>query len=154
LWSVGRLGLLHFDEGIYAASGFWIFSRNGFLDLDPSVIAYAPPGFPFLVGLSYFLLGARDLSAILVSIASGTLTVPTVAWLARRTFGNGAGVAAAAFAAISGAHVAYSRMALTDATFLLCWLLALVAGQRFLERPSAARAFFLGLAVSAAQLVK
>jgi dolichyl-phosphate-mannose-protein mannosyltransferase len=154
LWSLGRLGLVHFDEGIYAAAGLWVFSRNGFLDLGPSLIAYAPPGFPFLVGVAYYVLGASDLPAILVSIVSGTLTIPAVAWLARRTFGIGAAGAAAAFAAISGTHVAYSRMALTDASFLLFWVLALVAGQRFLERPSASRAFILGLAVGVAQLFK
>jgi 4-amino-4-deoxy-L-arabinose transferase-like glycosyltransferase len=154
LWSLNRLGLLHFDEGIYAASGLWIFSRNGILDLDPLVIAYAPPGFPFLVGLSYLALGASDLSAILVSIVAGTLTIPAIAWLARRSFGSGAGGVAAAFAAISGALVAFSRLALTDASYLLFWVLALIAGQRFLERPGASRAVVLGLAVGTAQLFK
>jgi dolichyl-phosphate-mannose-protein mannosyltransferase len=154
LWSFGRLGLSHFDEGIYAASGLWIFSRHGILDLDPSTIAYAPPGFPFLVGLSYFVLGAGDLPAILVSIVAGTLTIPAIAWLAHRTFGGGAGGVAAAFAALSGAHIAFSRMALTDVSFLLAWVLALIQAQRFLERPGAVRAFLLGVAVGAAQLFK
>jgi dolichyl-phosphate-mannose-protein mannosyltransferase len=154
LWSVGRLGLVHFDEGIYAAAGLWIFSPNGILNLDPSVIAYSPPGFPFLVGVAYFVLGVGDLPAILVSIVSGTLTIPAVAWLASRCFGSGAGGAAAAFAAISGAHVVFSRMALTDATFLLFWVLALAAGQIFLQSPTAARAVILGLAVGGAQLFK
>jgi dolichyl-phosphate-mannose-protein mannosyltransferase len=154
LWSVSRLGLSHFDEGIYATSGLWIFSRNGIFDLDPSLIPYAPPGFPFLIGAAYFVLGASDLSAILVSIVLGTLTIPAVAWLASRTFGSGAGGVAAAFFALSGAHVAFSRMALTDVSFLLVWVLALVQGQRFLEKPCAFRAVLLGVAVGAAQLFK
>jgi dolichyl-phosphate-mannose-protein mannosyltransferase len=74
--------------------------------------------------------------------------------LARRTFGKGAGGAAAAFAALSGPHVAFSRMALTDSSFLLFWVLALGQGQRFLERPNPARAVLLGFAVGAAQLFK
>jgi 4-amino-4-deoxy-L-arabinose transferase-like glycosyltransferase len=154
IWSFGRIGLSHFDEGIYAAAGLWIFSNHGLLDLDPSVIAYAPPGFPFLIGLSYFALGVGDLTAILVSIVSGTVTIPALAWLARRTFGSGAGGVAAALAALSGAHVAFSRMALTDVSFLLVLVLALVQGQRFLERPGASNAILLGLAVGAAQLFK
>ncbi len=154
LWSFGRLGLSHFDEGIYAASGLWIFSRQWILGLDPSTIAYAPPGFPFLVGLSYLVFGAGDLPAILVSIVVGTLTIPAVAWLAHRTFGGGAGGVAAAFAALSGAHIAFSRMALTDVSFLLAWVLALIQAQRFLERPGAVRAFVLGAAVGVAQLFK
>jgi hypothetical protein len=65
-WSPGRLGLVHFDEGIYALAGLWSLSPGGLRALDPSVIAFAPPGFPFLVGLSYLMFGMRDLAAILV----------------------------------------------------------------------------------------
>ena len=45
--------------------------------------------------------GVADVAAILVSIACGVLTIPVAAWLGRRTFGPGAGAAAAAFAALS-----------------------------------------------------
>ncbi len=158
LWSPGRLGLIHFDEGIYALAGVWSLSPRGFAGIDPMVISYAPPGFPALVGLSYLVfyrvLGVRDFAAILVSIGSGILTIPVAAWLSRRTFGPGAGGAAAAFTALSGPHVAFSRMALTDASFLLCWLIAIGLGQRFLERPSFWRALLLGLGVGLAQLFK
>jgi len=154
LWSPTRLGLVHFDEGIYALAGLWISSPHGLLGLDPTVIPYAPPGFPVLVGLSYLGLGVADLSAILVSVVFGTLTIPAAAWLARRSFGRGAGAAAAALAALSGAHIAFSRMALADASFLLFWLLAIGQGQRFLERPNFPRAVALGLAVGVAQLFK
>ncbi len=140
LWSLGRVGLNHFDEGVYALAGLWALSPRGLSDLDPSIIAYAPPGFPVLVGLAYLGLGVADISAILVSVAAGTLTIPVVAWLAERTFGKGAGGAAAALAALSAPHVAFSRMALVDTSFLLAWLVALGQGQRFLERPSPARA--------------
>ncbi len=153
-WSAGRLGLVHFDEGIYAMAGCWVLSPRGLGGLDPTLISYAPPGFPFLVGLAYGLLGVSDLPAILVSIAAGTLTIPVVGWLAYRSFGQGAGAAAAAFAALSGPHIAFSRMALTDASFLLFWLLAIGQGQRFLERPGPGRAAAMGLSVGVAQLFK
>ena len=135
LWGLKRLGLIHFDEGIYAIAGLWSVSPGGLAAIDPTLIAYAPPGFPILVGLSYLLFGVSDLAAILVSVLTGTLTIPATAWLARRTFGAGAGAFAAALVALSGFHVAYSRMALTDASFLLFWVLGLICGQRFLERP-------------------
>jgi len=154
LWSLGRLGLVHFDEGVYALAGLWVFSPHGFLGLDPTTIAYAPPGFPFLVGLAYAFLGVSDLSAILVSMVTGTLTIPTVGWVAHRTFGRGAGAVSAAFAALSGPHLAVSRMALTDASFLFLWMLAIGQGQRFLERPNPARAVLLGVSVGMAQLFK
>jgi dolichyl-phosphate-mannose-protein mannosyltransferase len=153
-WSIGRLGLVHFDEGIYALAGLWIFSPQGLLGLEPTTIAYAPPGFPFLVGLAYGCLGIGDIPPILVSIAMGTLTIPAVGWVASRTFGRGAGASAAAFAALSGPHIAFSRLALTDASFLLLWILAIGQGQRFLERPNLPRAVLLGLSVGLAQLFK
>jgi hypothetical protein len=154
LVSLGRLGLVHFDEGIYALAGRWIFAPEGLAALDPTTISYAPPGFPFLVGLAYWCWGVGDVSAVLVSILAGTLTIPIAGWLASRTFGRGAGAAASALAALSGAHLAFSRMALTDASFLLCWILAIAQGQRFLERPNLTRAVLLGLAVGIAQLFK
>ncbi|HZW34754.1 MAG TPA: glycosyltransferase family 39 protein [Isosphaeraceae bacterium] len=153
-WSFGRLGLIQFDEGVYALAGLWIFSPQGVAGLDPTLIAYAPPGFPVLVGLAYGCLGVGDRSAILASILAGTLTIPAAGWLASRTFGRGAGAAAAALAALSGPHLAFSRMALTDASFLLCWIIALAQGQRFLERPNAVQAVLLGLSVGIAQLFK
>ena len=154
LWGLGRLGLVHFDEGIYAIAGLWSLSPQGLSAFDPLVIPYAPPGFPLLVGLSYSVLGAGDVSAILVSIAAGALTIPAAAWLAHRTFGAGAGPPAAALAALSGVHVAFSRMALTDASFLLCWLVGLIVAQRFLERPGVGSGIALGIAVGVAQLFK
>jgi hypothetical protein len=45
-------------------------------------------------------------------------------------------------------------MALTDAVFLLCWTIAIVQGQRFLERPNLLQAVLLGLFVGIAQLFK
>ncbi|WP_337177846.1 glycosyltransferase family 39 protein [Paludisphaera sp.] len=151
IWGLGRLGLVHFDEGIYAIAGLWPFGAGG---IDPLVIPYAPAGFPAMVGLSYLILGPSDAAAILVSIAAGTLAIPASAWLARRTFGPDAGAVAAALAALSAFHVAFSRMALTDASATLAWLLGLIAAQRFLERPGPGSALTLGLATGLAQLVK
>ena len=101
------------------------------------------------------MLGVGDLAAILVSIALGTLTIPVAAWLSRRTFGPGAGAAAAAFAALSGPHVAFSRMALTDASFLLFWLVAIGHGPA-IRRTAQSRSepSLLGLAVGLSQLFK
>ncbi len=153
-WGFGKLGLTHFDEGVYAIAGFWSVLPRGLAGLDPQVIAYAPPGFPVLVGLAYFMFGVADSSAIFVSIVCGILTVPAVAWMGRRTFGPGAGAASAAFAALSMAHVAFSRKALSDAPFLLCWIAALGLGGRFLERPGFLRAIGFGLAVGLTQNFK
>jgi dolichyl-phosphate-mannose-protein mannosyltransferase len=153
-WPVGGLGLTHFDEGIYALVASWSLLPRGLAGIDPLLIPYAPPGYPILGGLAYWLLGRSDGAMIAVSQVAGTLTIPVVAWLGRRTFGPGAGFASATFCAFSGPHIAFSRMALTDASFLLAWLLAIGAGMRFLEKPGASRAILMGLAVGLAQEFK
>src|SRR5579864_7146083 len=154
LWSFWGLGLQHFDEGVYALSGLWILSPHFLAGIDPTVISYAPPGFPILVGLAYLLFGVADLSAIAVSVLCGLITIPVAGWLGRRTFGPGAGAAAAAFAAVSGEHVALSRMSLTDVPFLLFWLASIGVGARFLEKPGFGRALIFGVLVGLAQNFK
>ncbi len=153
-WGVDRIGLTHFDEGIYALTGLWISQPNGLAGIDPDISTYAPPALPTMIGLSYLTFGISDLGAVLPVLVLGVLTVPVVAWVAHRTFGPGAGVSAAALAAVSGPHVAFSRMTLTDVPFLFCWLLTLGLGARFLERPRFGRALAMGAAVGLAQLVK
>jgi 4-amino-4-deoxy-L-arabinose transferase-like glycosyltransferase len=153
-WPLGQLGLTHFDEGIYAIAGAWALDPRGIEAFDPIVIPYAPPGYPILVGLAYVIFDRGDGAAILVSILAGTLAIPAAAWLARRSFGPGAGFSAACLAALSGPHVAFSRMALTDASFLLVWLVALGMGMRFLEKPEFPRAVAMGLAVGLTQQFK
>lgn len=153
-WSLGEIGLTHFDEGVYALSGLWSQMPQGIGALDPMLIPYAPPGLPLLIGLAYAMFGVADASAVFVSMLCGTLTIPAAAWVARRTFGPGAGAAAAVFVAASLVHIAFSRHALTDAPFLLAWILAIGVGQRFLERPSAPRALLLALGVAGAQYLK
>jgi dolichyl-phosphate-mannose-protein mannosyltransferase len=152
-WQMGHLGLNHFDEGIYAMAAIWQ-PAQGFTSFSTELISYAPPLYPMLVRIMYLFLGVSDVSAILVSLISGVLTIPAVAWVARRTFGPGAGAAAAALCAIAGPHICFSRMALTDSTFLLCWILALGLGGRFLERPNVWRAIPFGLMVGLAQNTK
>src|SRR5271169_2062809 len=94
-WPVGRLGLSHFDEGIYALVASWSLLPKGLAGIDPSLIPYAPPGYPILGGIVYVVLGRSDGAMIAVSQIAGTLTIPVVAWLGRRTFGPGAGFASA-----------------------------------------------------------
>ena len=150
----GTIGLSHFDEGVYASAGFWAVSPVGLAGLNPEVIAYAPPGYPILVGLSYGLLGVSDSSAILVSALCGVAAIPVLAWVAGRIFGPVAGVSGAALAAFSMPHIAFSRKALTDVPFLLVWLAAIGLGGRFLEKPRFGRALALGVAVGLAQNFK
>src|SRR5262245_49171864 len=94
-WGANRLGLVHFDEGIYAEAATWYASPRGLAALSPSVIPYAPGGYPLLAGVVTLLLGHEDAAALAVSIVAGIATIPLVAGLARGAFGPGAGAGAA-----------------------------------------------------------
>ncbi len=154
VWGFEQVGLTHFDEGVYALTGLWSVSPRGIEAFDPGIVFYAPAGFPVLVGLSFASLGVSDRAAIVPALLAGIATVPVVGRLAWRMFGRSAGLAASAFAAMAGPHVAFSRMAMTDAPFLLAWLVAMLAGLRAIERPTVGRSVMLGLAIGAAQWLK
>ncbi len=151
---LGSLGIDHFDEGIYASAGAWALDRNGLASLDPGVIPYAPPVFPILVGLTYKVIGFSDFAAIVPSLMAGVAMVPLIGWVCGKWLGRSVGLAAAFLACFSGPHIVFSRMALTDASFALVWVLAIAAGVWFLSKPGRIRAGLMGLAVGLAQLTK
>ncbi len=153
-WGEASLGLNHFDEGVFATSAYTMLSPKGIAGINPLDRYFGPPGFPILVSYSYLLFGISDVAAILVSQVAGILTIPALGWVGRRTFGPGAGAMAAGLLAMAGPSVVFSRMALTDTTFLLAWIIAIGLGTMFLERPGILRAILFGAAVGLAQNVK
>ena len=154
IWPLGQLGFNQFDEGIYGMAAGWIFNSQGIASIDPSLIPYAPPGYPILVGISFFFLGISDQAALLVSAIAGTLTIPVVAWISKRIFGHQAAVVSAWCVCLSGPHIAFSRMALTDAPFLLVWSIGFALSLRFLENPRFLTGLGMGLSVGLAQQFK
>jgi len=154
VWPVGRLGFNQFDEGIYGMAASWVFQPGSLSAIDPSLIAYAPPGYPILVGLASFFLGSSDQPSFLVSATLGSLTVPVAAWISGRLFGPRAVVISAWCVCFSGPHIAFSRIGLTDTSFLLFFTFGLAAGIRFLETPRFGTALILGVLVGVAQQFK
>ncbi|MGL5097204.1 MAG: ArnT family glycosyltransferase, partial [Planctomycetia bacterium] len=155
----GSIGLSHFDEGVYATSGLWPWT-GGF---DYHQAYYSPPVFPFLVGLVNLAVGAPwDGAGAFVSAVFGTLTIPLVAWVGRewsgRSAGPAVGVVAGWLVALSGLHILFSRVGLTDALFTFCFVLATHAVFRTTLAPTGPptwRALFLaGAAVGLTWNVK
>lgn len=124
-YGITDLGLTHWDEGIYAAAGR-LLTLQGFKGLPALRLIEAPPLFSILAGLSQSVLGRADWTTIVVSAAAGTMTVYLVYVLGKKLYGPEAGMLAALFVAVSPYHVIYSRMALTEATFILFVLLTLI----------------------------
>jgi 4-amino-4-deoxy-L-arabinose transferase-like glycosyltransferase len=104
--------------------------------------------------LNFLFGGASDFDAVVPGIVAGTLAV-FVAWrLAQAAFGSEAAIATSIILATSGIAIAFGRSAMTESMFVLMWLLAMLAGARFLTSPGPGRAIMLGIAVGLAQLTK
>ena len=133
-WNLYGLGLTHFDEGSYAMAGQWIasFGQEG----APPQAGHAPALFPILVGLVFFLFGSHDFVAVAVSATTGTLTVVLIWWIGRTWFDDNVARGAALILATCEYHLIYSRMALTDATFVLLFWAALALLFRGLQTQS------------------
>jgi 4-amino-4-deoxy-L-arabinose transferase-like glycosyltransferase len=151
LWRLSELGLVHFDEGVYAISGLWETTPSEEPRIYPKQILFSPPLFFSLVKASYWALGrASDTAANLVSVVVGTLSILLMWGITRRWFGYRAGVAAAALVAFSDFHIAYSRMVLTDITFGFFYLLSLASINESFHRKSFGWAIISGLTVGVA----
>ena len=141
-WGVTRLGLTIWDEGLYAMAGRLLVSKplEGLSELR--TIAAAPL-FSILVGMAQAILGPVDWAGIAVSAAAGTLTVYLVYLLGKRLYGPEPGLLSALFVAVSPYHVMYSRMGLTETTFVLFALLTVFFFTQAMDHGSL-RAYVLG----------
>src|SRR5262245_33108483 len=83
-----RLGVEHFDEGVYASNVF--FSGEKRDERYPNQHLYAPPLFPLLIEFAMLIAGPSNIAAMAVNIVAGSLTVPLVWWVGRRWFGAAA----------------------------------------------------------------
>jgi 4-amino-4-deoxy-L-arabinose transferase-like glycosyltransferase len=131
VYDYSRLGLSHFDEGIYAISGLWPWTGR----FEPSQPFYSPPAFPILVGLVNLIAGEpHDSAGIAVSLAFSTATIPLTWWIARTWWQPPVGIIAAWLIAVDGMQIAFARTGLTDATFTFGVLLSLHLIRRELSR--------------------
>jgi len=154
-WKFCAIGLSHFDEGVYANSGFWALPSFFGPKLDPWQKFFSPPGYFGLVGLLYRLLGhPSETAAIAINVAAGAATVPLVYWIGRRWYGRAAGIFSAVVVAGGEFQIAYSRTALTDTLFSFLFLLALALVAVCLEKRQWSSAGIAGLAVGACWNVK
>lgn len=146
-----RLGLSHYDEGVYALSAIGIADPEAPFQLFPGEERFSPPVYFTLAGLvaRIFSVGA-DTGAIALNVVLGSVCVLALALVARRWFGDAAGLAAGVLFASSEFHVALSRTALTDVAFSLAFLAALFVLTEAFQRRSLPWALLGGLAVGLA----
>jgi len=150
-WGPASFGIDHYDEGVYVISAMGLDDPSMPQRMFPDQIFFAPPLYFGLVALAHTISGgALDTVAVLVSAFFGTLTIALVWWVGRGWFGPEAGICAAALLALSDFHIALSRSALTDATFIFFFLLAAWSIVRALESGGILAALLAGLATGLA----
>ncbi len=126
VYDLHKLSLCHYDEGVYVSSALRLAGRSaeGFAFHQPE---HAPPLFPACVAVVFALLQVPWPNvALYVSSLFGVATVAVVYGLGRQWMGRHAGCVAALLLATSDFHIAFSRMALTDAMFSFWFTLVIV----------------------------
>jgi 4-amino-4-deoxy-L-arabinose transferase-like glycosyltransferase len=91
----------------------------------------------YLVAPSFALGGRHDRSARMPSVIAGVLLVPTMFLIGRALVGDVGGLAAAAFVAVAGQLVHWSRQAWPPSLFVLLFMLAVYAAYRGFVRGEA-----------------
>lgn len=150
-----RLGLVHYDEGVYAESAASVRAGKGFSAFHPQQALHAPPLTAVAGGLLARACGLpASQGLILLSILCGAATVGLLFYGVARACGVVGGCVAAVGVCWSGAHVLWSRTALTDAPHGLAFLAAAFAAARLAERPGFGAALGAGIAAAVALNVK
>ena len=149
-WGISRVGLTHYDEGVYLLSSFWSVHQGETLALFPWQKLFSPPAYFGLIGAVNWLAGkASDLHAIAINVTLGWLTVLAAYWAGKRWFGEGAGIAAAVLIGFSQFQIAFARSALTDTGFTFFFLISLSLIAICLEKNELRWAIAAGLAIGA-----
>jgi 4-amino-4-deoxy-L-arabinose transferase-like glycosyltransferase len=143
-----RISIEHWDEAVYSCNRF--FPDGSY----PGRYLYAPPLVPALIELAMLVGGATSNAAVLPNLLLSALTVILCWWAAREWFGRGAGLSAAALAALNDFHIAYSRTALTDPALCFWFLLAVYCTWRAFTRNRLLEAVVAGVAAGAAWATK
>lgn len=133
---IGELSLNHFDEGVLVSGAFDVW-LNGPWSFSLAQPLQAPPLFPWLIDALMWLTGTTwPIMGIYTSALLGSLTIPLFFLLARRVVGDRLGLVAAGLLAASDLHIAFSRMALTEASLTLAFVLAMYCWIRLDESAS------------------
>jgi 4-amino-4-deoxy-L-arabinose transferase-like glycosyltransferase len=136
----------------------WNIARGLGLALDGRGGSYAtafiPPVVPWITALLYRAAGHDYLAALLLQCSIGALVPPLTGALAAVLFGGGVGALAGWLAVVSPLLVFFSGYLLTETTFCVALLLALLATAAWVKTPRAGRALGVGLAWGAAALTR
>ncbi|HET7224746.1 MAG TPA: hypothetical protein VFK69_03440 [Candidatus Eisenbacteria bacterium] len=129
--------------------GFALDGRSG-----PYPTAFVPPVVPALTALLYRGVGHRYDAALLLQCGIGALVPPLLAGFAGMLYGRAVGALAGWLAVFAPLLVFFSGYLLTETTFCVTLLVALIASAAWVRTPTARRALAAGVAWGAAALTR
>ncbi|HLB01405.1 MAG TPA: glycosyltransferase family 39 protein [Bacteroidota bacterium] len=152
---LGGDGIANYDDAFYAQKAKEIWQTGSWMTLHyAGAPAFEnPPGFIWLVALSYKIFGVNDFGAIFPSALFGVLTMVLVYFFGRSLFGAGTAPVAAFVMATTLYFIKYARHAMIDVTLSFFVTAALLAAW---TAARSGRRYFLawGTAVAVCVLMK
>lgn len=118
------------------------------------VVGMEFPLLQYLTGLLWRLTTEQHLVARLISVAFSLAGIIAIYFLGTRLFGQPAGRAAAFLLAVSPSAVYFGRSFLSDTPMMTFMIVAVLAWDRYFDRPSASRAALAALPTMLCALVK
>lgn len=128
------------------------FSLNG--ATGPYPTAFVPPLVPWITSLLYRVVGHDYFAAVLLQCVLGALLPAAVAALAAAVFGSGVARIAGWLTAVHPVLLFFSGYLLTETTFTLLLVLALLASMEWVKTPRRGRALGAGLLWGLAALTR
>jgi 4-amino-4-deoxy-L-arabinose transferase-like glycosyltransferase len=113
-----------------------------------------PPGYPLLLALVYALFGHSLIAARMIQAVLGAMTCVVTYFLARRLFGERAGLLAASLLAIYPGHVYMSWRIMGETLYMLLVVAATVLALQLSRNPRPLPIVALGAGMGLANLVK
>jgi 4-amino-4-deoxy-L-arabinose transferase-like glycosyltransferase len=115
--------------------------------------AYWPPLYPLLLGVASLVFNA-ELAGRVVSVLAGTAVIVPAYFLIRDFYGRTAASLGALFLAVFPSMAIASTVVMTESTYGLMFVVAILAGWRALRDARPAMCFAAGLAWGACYLIK
>ncbi|MEA2364140.1 MAG: hypothetical protein QOD71_3285 [Thermoleophilaceae bacterium] len=114
----GRVDTLASDAFFYQTSASNLADGHGYTQVLGEATAKRPPGFPFLLGLAYKVVGTHVKLGLALNVVLGAATALLLYLLAREAMGRSAGLVAGVGFAILPAPIFFTGLWLPETTFI------------------------------------
>jgi 4-amino-4-deoxy-L-arabinose transferase-like glycosyltransferase len=149
---VRREGFILNDALIYHETAISISSGNGYGHPFFGPTAQWPPGYSYVLGAVYWLVGARPLAGELLNALLGAATVVVLFLLARRVFDRRIAMMAAAVYAVLPGPILYTDVLIAETLFTLVFALFFLVMSY--ARPTPRWAVLIGVVIGFGALVR